>query len=103
MPVNPDPVTNEGTVNIDGGSYTMYVNVVTTTGDPGCGQSSFSRYFSIRETARSCGTISVTQHFDAWESVGMKLGNLIEAKILVEVGGGSGSIDFPIARITATP
>jgi len=101
MPVNPGPVTDKGTVNVDGSSYAMCVTVVSGTGCDGL--SSFSRYFSIRETARSCGTISVTQHFNAWESAGMNLGNLVEAKILVEVGGGSGSIDFPIARVTATP
>jgi hypothetical protein len=31
----------------------------------------------------------------------MTLGNLLEAKILVEVGGGNGSINFPIANVTA--
>jgi hypothetical protein len=31
----------------------------------------------------------------------MTLGNMLEAKILVETGGGSGSVDFPIANVTA--
>jgi hypothetical protein len=31
----------------------------------------------------------------------LTLGNMEEAKILVEVGGGSGSIDFTSATITA--
>jgi hypothetical protein len=31
----------------------------------------------------------------------MTLGNMVEAKILVEVGGGTGSVDFPIANVTA--
>ena len=32
----------------------------------------------------------------------MNLGNLLEAKILVETGGGNGSVDFPVANVTAT-
>jgi hypothetical protein len=35
-------------------------------------------------------------------SLGMPLGNLLEAKILIEVGGGTGSADFPVANVTAT-
>jgi hypothetical protein len=31
----------------------------------------------------------------------MNLGKMYEAKILVEVGGGSGSIDFTTATVTA--
>ena len=31
----------------------------------------------------------------------MALGNLLEARILVEVGGGVGSIDFTTASVTA--
>jgi hypothetical protein len=33
----------------------------------------------------------------------MKLGNLIVLQILAEVGGGTGSIDFPIANVTIGP
>jgi hypothetical protein len=29
----------------------------------------------------------------------MPLGSLLEAKILLEVGGGSGSVEFPIANV----
>ena len=31
----------------------------------------------------------------------MTLGNMLEASILVEVGGGTGSIQFPVANVTA--
>jgi hypothetical protein len=31
----------------------------------------------------------------------MALGKMYEAKVLVEVGGGSGSIDFTTANVTA--
>jgi hypothetical protein len=41
-----------------------------------------------------CGHISVTAHWDKWKSLGMNLGNMYEAKLLCEVGGGQGSIDY---------
>jgi hypothetical protein len=58
------------------------------------------QYYSIRQEARQCGHISVTEHFDKWAELGMNLGNMAEAKILVEVGGGVGSIDYTLAKFT---
>jgi hypothetical protein len=45
--------------------------------------------------------MSLTEHFDAWTAAGMQLGVMLEAKILVEVGGGNGSIEFPVANVIA--
>jgi endo-1,4-beta-xylanase len=101
MPVNPGNTSNKGTVTIDGGDYILYTRQTNGTGGSRCnGVSSWAQYYSVRKTARQCGTISITQHFDAWKTAGMPLGNLLEAKILVEVGGGSGSVDFPVANVT---
>ena len=81
----------------------MYTRHTTGTGGSRCsGVSSWGQYYSVRTTARDCGQISLTQHFDAWESLGMPLGGLLEAKILIEAGGGTGSIDFPIANVMLT-
>ncbi len=103
MPVNPGSTTNKGEVEIDGGTYIMYTRDTTGTGGSRCsGVSNWAQYYSIRKTARQCGQISITQHFDAWKRLGMPLGNLLEAKILVETGGGTGSADFPVAIVTAT-
>jgi len=103
MPVNPGSTTNKGTAKIDDGDYTLYTRNTTGTGGSRCNASSWIQYYSVRKTARQCGTISITQHFDAWKAAGMSLGNLLEAKILVEVGGGSGSVEFPVANVTLTP
>ena len=102
MPVNPGSTTNKGTVTIDGGDYILYTRQTTGTGGSRCNASSWAQYYSVRKTARQCGTISITQHFDAWKAAGMPLGNMLEAKILVEVGGGNGSVDFPVANVAAT-
>ncbi len=103
MPVNPGNTTNKGTVDIDGGSYIMYTRNTSGTGGSRCsGVSNWVQYYSVRTTARDCGVISLTEHFDAWVSLGMDMGNLLEAKILVEVGGGTGSVEFPVANVMAT-
>ena len=56
----------------------------------------------IRNSARTCGQISVTQHFDAWAKAGMPLGKMDQVQILLEVGGGVGSAEFPIASVTVS-
>jgi endo-1,4-beta-xylanase len=102
MPVNPGSTTNKGTVTIDGGSYTLYTRPTTGTGGNRCGNvTSWTQFYSVRQTARTCGQISISDHFSAWSSAGMTLGSVLEASILIEAGGGSGSIDFPTANVTA--
>jgi hypothetical protein len=102
MPFNPGNTTDMGTANIDGGTYTLYTRNTTGTGGSRCsGVSSWIQFYSIRQQARDCGAISITEHFDAWAAAGMTLGNLLEAKILIEAGGGTGSIDFAVANVTA--
>jgi hypothetical protein len=102
LPVNPGNTTNKGTATIDGGTYTLYTRATTGTGGSKCpGVSSWTQFYSIRQAARSCGQISITEHFKAWAAAGMTLGKMDQAQLLVEVGGGSGSIDFTTATVTA--
>jgi endo-1,4-beta-xylanase len=105
MPINPGNCANmsNSPLSIDDGKYTMCVRNTTGTGGDRCGGAgSWNQYYSIRQTNRTCGTISVTEHFKAWTAAGNKMGNLLEVKILLEVGGGQGSVDFPIANVTKT-
>jgi hypothetical protein len=62
----------------------------------------FPQYFSVRQTAHTCGTITVSDHFSQWASqFNLNLGNMEEARIVVEVGGGgSGNITFTTATMT---
>jgi hypothetical protein len=102
MPFNAYNASLKGTVAIDGENYKIFSNSTTGTGGSRCsGTSNWMQFWSIRQKARQCGTITITKHFDAWKAAGMTLGNLLEAKILVEVGGGTGSISFPVATVTA--
>jgi len=100
-------------VEIDGAKYKIIKN--SRTGQPSIegDATNFDQYFSIRQTPRKCGTISITEHFKAWEKAGLKLGKLYEAKLLAEVGAygvstSQGYIDYRYASMrigggTSTP
>ena len=103
MPVHLGSVINKGTVEIDGGTYVLYTHNMTGTGGTRCpGDSSWMQYYSVRTTARSCGRISVSQHFDAWATAGMPLGKMYEVSLLVETGGGPGSVDLTTGVVAVT-
>ena len=57
------------------------------------------QYSSIRQTARQCGHISISEHFSGWGKLGLPLGKLVEAKLLVEAQDGSGTIAFTTATV----
>ena len=82
-----------GTITVDGAIYDIHksLRVQKPSID---GTQTFTQIFSIRRNLRNCGTISVTEHFKKWEELGLKLGNLYEAKFLVEAGSGTGWIDL---------
>jgi hypothetical protein len=94
------------TAVIDGETY--YLSTVTTTGTDGANAcesghtGSWTQLKSTRKTARQCGTVTVSDHFKAWEAQGWTLGSLRSVHINVEVGGGTGTIEFPVADVTTT-
>jgi endo-1,4-beta-xylanase len=78
---------------MDGATYKVIKNV--RENKPSIdGTKTFTQYFSIRQTPRKKGTISITEHFKKWDELGMKLGNMYEAKFLVEAGGGTGWLEL---------
>ncbi len=94
------------TVEIDGASYTLYTTETTGTGGANACESGHTgpwiQMISTREAAHECGVVTVSDHFKAWEDQGWTLGNLTSVHINVEVGGGVGSIDFPVANVTTS-
>ena len=94
------------TASIDGATY--YLSTTTTTGTGGANAceaghtGTWTQMISTRQTARQCGTVTVSDHFKAWEAQGWTLGTLSSVHINIEVGGGTGSIQFPVANVTTT-
>ena len=89
----------KGEFTVDGATYEIYQNQRNNA--PSIkGNATFPQYFSKRKGARSCGHIDISAHFKKWESLGMKMGKMYEAKVLVEAGGGSGSFDVNYFKMT---
>ena len=93
------PRTHVGTITVDGDTYDVWKHTQTNkpaiTGD----NQTFDQYFSVRQNARQCGHISISQHFSQWASLGLQLGNLEEAKLLLEAQNSTGTIAFSTATV----
>ncbi|MCY7891421.1 glycoside hydrolase family 11 protein, partial [Bacillus spizizenii] len=46
---------------------------------------------SVRQTKRTSGTVSVSEHFKKWESLGMPMGKMYETALTVEGYQSNGS------------
>jgi endo-1,4-beta-xylanase len=72
-----------GTIEVDGGTYEIYetlrVEMPSIVGD-----TTFPQYWSVRTDKKENGTISVSEHFKAWEELGLKLGKMYEVAFCVE-------------------
>jgi hypothetical protein len=108
--INEDSLNGMGgkgsvSATIDGATYYLTTQQTTGTGGANACESGhtggWTQIHSTRSAARQCGTITVSDHFKAWAAQGWSLGSLTMVHINVEVGGGAGTIDFPVANVTA--
>lgn len=94
------PRTKVGTLETDGDTYDVWKHTQTNkpaiTGDG----KTFDQYFSVRRNPRHCGHISISTHFNEWMRLGLDLGKLEEAKLLLEAQSNSGTIEFSTATVT---
>lgn len=92
--------TKVATFTIDGeGTYDVMTNMQTNQPNITGTNADFVQFWSVRTTPRQCGHISISKHFDEWKSLGLQLGNLEEARILVEAQNNSGTLDFTTATV----
>lgn len=88
----PPGASSKGQITVDGGTYDVYET--TRYNQPSIdGNTTFKQYWSVRTSKRTSGTISVTEHFKKWESLGMPMGKLYEVALNVEGYQSSGYAD----------
>jgi endo-1,4-beta-xylanase len=94
--------TYVATFTIDGeGTYDVMTNMQTDQPNITGTNADFVQYWSVNQTPRTCGHISISKHFAEWASLGLQLGNLEETRFLVEAQDNSGTIDFTSLTVVA--
>jgi len=90
----------QGTVDSDGSTYDVYTSV--RTDQPSIeGTATFTQYWSVRRDLRSEGTVTVQNHFDVWESLGMSLGSHDYQIVATEGYMSSGSATINVSEGSA--
>lgn len=89
--------SQKGTLTSDGGTYAIWEN--QRVNEPSIiGTATFNQYISIRQSARSSGTVTMQNHFDAWAKAGLNLGTMNFQVIAVESWSGSGSASQQVSN-----
>ena len=88
-----------GKYTVDGVEYRLMVGQRVAT--PSIeGTANYQQIFAVRSSYQTCGAINVTEHFKNWENLEIEFGNIYDCKILCNVGGGTGSIEYTCASMS---
>ena len=103
----PPGATAIDTITVDGGTYDVY-HTIRENQPSIIGNTTFDQYWSVRTDKKTSGTISVSQHFAAWEKLGLPLGKMYEVALCVEGYQSSGSatvkqFDISVGGEISTP
>jgi len=89
-------VTQHGTVQSDGGTYTVCTD--TRTNEPSItGTSTFTQYWAVRQSKRSSGTVTTANIFNYWAKLGFANSNFNFQVLAVEAFNGAGSATVSVS------
>ena len=94
----PPGAQSMGVIEVDGAEYDVYTTL--RENQPSIeGTQTFSQFWSVRKEKAESGAVSLTDHFDAWEEMGMELGKLYEAALTVEGYQSQGNADITMNEL----
>ncbi|MBR5371390.1 MAG: endo-1,4-beta-xylanase, partial [Oscillospiraceae bacterium] len=96
------PDGNGKIVTIDGAQYKIF-QMDHTGPSINSGSETFKQYFSVRQSKRTSGHITVSDHFKAWANEGWGIGNLYEVALNAEGWQSSGVADITMLDVYTDP